>query len=113
MWEAVPLDPDHPPLDPGLLADPLDAGPGSISDVLSRLDEPGGFAPDLDRDGDRIADTAGIDWGDGIAIATDIDGDGRADSVTTIDGTGQWQVHHRSEETGHRWEVGRSGRLEE
>lgn len=112
MWEAVPLEPDHPALDPELSGAHLDGDPGSISDMLSRLDEPGGFVPDLDRDGDRIADTAGIEWRDGIAIATDIDGDGRVDSVTTIDGSGEWQVHHRSEQTGRHWEVGRSGRIE-
>lgn len=117
MWEAVPLDTYPPDIDPGpLMPDPIDAGHGSISDILSRLDEPGGFVPDLDRDGDRVPDTSCLDWRDGIALATDVDRDGRVDTVTTIDRTGEWQIYQRSDQVEappeQTWEIGRSGRIE-
>ena len=116
MWEAVPIDPDHPEIDHG--PPPVDPGdmrfddPGSIGEILSRLDEPGGFAPEVDRDGDLRSDTAQLDWADGIALATDVDGDGRPDTVTTIDRHGAWQVYQRSDQPGLPWRAGRSGQLE-
>lgn len=110
MWDAVPLDHDDPGLDLGSFApDPLGSALGPISAVLAHLDEPGGFLPDLDRDGDDRPDTACIDWRDGIALATDVDRDGRVDTVTTFDRTGGWRVYQRSEQD---WEVGPSGRIE-
>lgn len=125
MWEAVSLDPDHSGIDHGPPpADPAGhglssaapggslVGPGSIGEILAHLDEPGGFLPDLDRDGDRLPDTACFNPPDGLVLATDVDGDGRVDVVTTIDRVGDWHVFQRSDRPDELWESGRSGRIE-
>lgn len=78
----VPVVFPHPPAVPALATGDLLPG----APVLD--------APTVDSDVDGVADTTVAPWGDGLALATDVDHDGHADVVTRVASDGVVTARH-------------------
>ncbi|MFE3293272.1 DUF6802 family protein [Rhodococcus sp. NPDC059234] len=69
--------------------------------------------PTVDLDGDGILESRSVAGEAGVAIASDLDGDGFADHVTTVERDGEyaaWEAH-RDPDGALRWERTDHGRL--